>query len=94
MIASTFGGLLLVVSAALLVFILARAHRSSAKQTPAPYSFSIAAHPGGRTPVVLNGFALWVAMMIGLTVVNYGFPIAQLAVLKEASVPVIPIGSR
>jgi cytochrome c oxidase subunit 1 len=33
-------------------------------------------------------------MMIGLTVVNYGFPIAQLAMLKEASVPVIPIGSR
>jgi len=35
-----------------------------------------------------------VAMMIGLTVVNYGYPIAQLASLKEASVPVVPIGSR
>lgn len=44
--------------------------------------------------MALNGFGLWVAMMIGLTVVNYGFPIAQLAMLKEASVPVIPIGSR
>ena len=33
-------------------------------------------------------------MMIGLTIVNYGFPIAQLAVLKDAWVPVIPIGSR
>jgi cytochrome c oxidase subunit 1 len=42
----------------------------------------------------LNGFGLWVAMMIGLTVVNYGYPIAQLASLKEAYVPVIPIGSR
>ena len=51
-------------------------------------------HPGARTPVALNGFALWVAMMIGLTVVNYGFPIAQLAVLEHAYVPVIPIGSR
>jgi len=26
--------------------------------------------------------------------VNYGFPIAQLAVLKETSVPAIPIGGR
>jgi cytochrome c oxidase subunit 1 len=43
---------------------------------------------------VLNGFALWVAMMIGLTVVNYGYPIVQLASLKEAWVPVVPIGSR
>src|SRR5688572_29478785 len=57
-IASTFGGLLLVVSAFLLVFILARAHRAATRQTPAPYTFSVAAHPGGRTPVVLNGFAL------------------------------------
>ena len=28
-------------------------------------------------------------MMIALTVVNYGFPIAQLATLKETSVPVV-----
>jgi cytochrome c oxidase subunit 1 len=54
----------------------------------------MAAHPGATTPPLLNGFALWIAMMIGLTVVNYGFPIVQLASLKEASVPVIPIGSR
>ena len=47
-----------------------------------------------HTPAALNHFGLWVAMMIGLTLVNYGYPIAQLAVLEHASVPVIPIGSR
>ena len=47
-----------------------------------------------RTPPLLNGFALWVAMMIGLTLVNYGYPIAQLAMVREASVPVVPVGSR
>ena len=92
-IASTFGGLLLVVSAFLLVYILARAHRLP-KVVPPPFTFSVEAHPGGRTPVLLNGYALWLAMMVGLTVVNYGFPIAQLASLKEARVPVVPIGSR
>jgi cytochrome c oxidase subunit 1 len=92
-IVSTAGGLLLVLSACLLVWILARAHRG-AKAVPTEFAFSRAAHVGGSTPVALNGFALWVAMMIGLTVVNYGFPIAQLAMLKEASVPVVPIGSR
>ena len=89
---STLGGLLLVISAVLLVFILARAHKASGET--APFTFSATVHAGGHTPAVLNGFALWVAMMIGLTIVNYGFPIAQLAVLKDASVPVIPIGSR
>ena len=33
-------------------------------------------------------------MMIALTLVNYGWPIAQLAFLEHASVPVIPVGVR
>ncbi|SEK23590.1 cytochrome c oxidase subunit 1 [Roseateles sp. YR242] len=92
-VASTFGGLLLVVSAGLLVYILASAHRRE-KTGAAPFTFSITAHPVARTPVALNTFGLWVAMMIGLTLVNYGFPIVQLARLEHAYVPVIPIGSR
>ena len=90
---STLGGFVLMVSGILLVYILATAKRRAGTPVPA-FSFSRSAHTGGTTPVALNGFGLWVAMMIGLTVVNYGYPIAQLALLKEASVPVIPIGSR
>ena len=94
-IASTLGGLLLVISALMLVYILAMAHRREAKASSvAPFTFSRTAHPSDHVPALLNGFGLWVAMMIGLTLVNYGYPIAQLALLKEASVPVIPIGSR
>ena len=33
-------------------------------------------------------------MMIALTVVNYGFPIAQLASIPETSVPAIRMGGR
>jgi cytochrome c oxidase subunit 1 len=90
--ASTIGGLLLVASAVLFVAILARARRGSA--APAPYTFSEAVHAVAHTPVALNGFAVWVTMMIALTVVNYGYPIVQLASVREASVPIIPIGSR
>jgi cytochrome c oxidase subunit 1 len=91
-VVSTFGGLLMTISAVLLVVILATAGRRRAE--PPPFTFSRAAHPEARTPALLNGFALWVAMMIGLTLVNYGYPIAQLALLADAAVPVIPIGSR
>ena len=35
-----------------------------------------------------------VAMMIALTVVNYGYPILQLAITPDASVPIVPIGAR
>jgi cytochrome c oxidase subunit 1 len=90
--ASTFGGLLLVISAVLLVYILGAARKTG--QAVEPFTFSRTAHPVHHTPVALNHFGLWVAMMIGLTLVNYGYPIVQLAVLEHASVPVIPIGSR
>jgi cytochrome c oxidase subunit I len=89
---STIGGLLLVLSALLFVYILATA-RGGRVATPEPYRFSLPVHMPERVPVALNGFGLWVALMIGLTVVNYGFPIAQLASLPGASVPVIPIGA-
>lgn len=91
-IVSTFGGLLLVISAFLFIYILARPRRRIATLTP--YTFSEAIHPPVHTPVALNTFGLWVAMMIALTLVNYGWPIAQMAMLEEAYVPVIPVGSR
>lgn len=90
--ASALGGFTLLVSGILLIYILATARRTST--APEPFTFSREAHVGGTTPVSLNGFGLWVAMMIGLTIVNYGYPIVQLASIKEAYVPVIPIGSR
>ena len=89
---STIGGLVLMVSGLLFIYILAAARKGAAE--PAPYTFSAAAHPGERTPLALNSFAIWVTMMIALTVVNYGFPIAQLATLKETSVPAVRIGGQ
>lgn len=89
---STFGGLLLVISAALFMYILATAKRQTSLVPE--FSFAQAVHLGARPPAVLNGLGLWVAMMIGLTVVNYGYPIIQLALTPEASVPIIPVGER
>jgi cytochrome c oxidase subunit 1 len=94
--ASTLGGALVVISAVLFVWILARASLAGWRRpvVAAPYTFARAVHEGARVPVALNGFGLWVSMMIALTVVNYGVPIVQLASLKQAYVPVIPIGTR
>lgn len=90
-VASTIGGAILVVSALLFVAILARARRGTARI--APYTFARPVHAVAHVPSALNGFALWVAMMIALTVVNYGWPIVQLAGLEHARVPVVPVGS-
>jgi len=91
-VASTFGGFVLLASALLFIYILARARKTT--PSPLPFTFSVAVHAAARVPRALNGFGLWVGLMVALTLVNYGFPIAQLATLKDASVPVVPVGAR
>src|SRR5580698_3319487 len=89
---SVFGGLLLLVSAGLFFAVLIRGHK--APQTdPGVYRFSIAVHEPVRVPVALNGFALWLTLMIALTVINYGYPIVQLLAIKGNAVPAVYVGA-
>jgi cytochrome c oxidase subunit I len=83
---SGIGGILLVISGLLFLWILATARRGASREPP-PYTFSTPVHVQS-VPRALNGFGL----MVGLTVVNYGFPIVQLASLPQSSVPVVRVG--
>nr|WP_283254441.1 cbb3-type cytochrome c oxidase subunit I [Ramlibacter paludis] len=88
---SSIGGLLLVVSGFLFLWILATARRGSVRA--APYTFSTPVH-AGAVPKALDSFALWVGLMVALTVVNYAVPIVQLSLIPETSVPVVPVGAQ
>jgi cytochrome c oxidase subunit I len=90
-ILSAIGGMLLVVSGVLFLLVLLGGHRAATVELP-EFRFSQPVHAVGRVPVALNGYALWLALMIGLSLVNYGYPIAQLVGLKQTSVPAVPIG--
>jgi cytochrome c oxidase subunit 1 len=90
---SFIGGLLLVISGLLFLLVLLRGHRSRVVELP-EFRFSQAVHPTGRLPAALNSYALWLALMIGLSIVNYGYPIVQLASLKQTSVPAVPVGGK
>ena len=91
-IASTLGGAILVVSGALFVMVLVRGHLSERAQ-PGEYRFSEAAQQPRTLPAALNGFGLWVSLMLALTFVNYGFPIVHLLSLQNTSVPIVRIGA-
>jgi cytochrome c oxidase subunit 1 len=91
-IMSAIGGFILLASGLLLVGILIAGLRGE-RAEPGPYRFARAAHATLPLPVALNGHALWLALMIGLTVTNYGFPIAQLALGRGTSVPVVYVGA-
>ncbi|MEM5434828.1 b(o/a)3-type cytochrome-c oxidase subunit 1 [Paraburkholderia diazotrophica] len=90
---SAFGGLILVISGLLFLYILAKAQFGAIEQ-PKQFRFSAPVHPVERVPAALNSFGLWVALMIGLTVVNYSVPIAQLLGLQQTSVPAVAVGAR
>ena len=92
-ILSAFGGLILLAAGWLFVFILFGGHRGRVTAV-GEYRFSTALHPPVALPAALNGFALWLALMIGLTVTNYGFPIAALLTRTGVSVPAVYVGSQ
>ena len=89
---SVIGGLILLISGVLFLAVLIRGHRAAATDV-GPYRFAVAVHVPARIPVALNSFGLWLALMVGLTVVNYGYPIAQLMVLPETNVPAVYVGA-
>jgi cytochrome c oxidase subunit 1 len=90
---SALGGLLLVASAALFLFILASNQRGTRSEV-AEYRFSIAVNPPTSIPAALNGFSLWLSLMVGLTIINYGPPIVQLWAFDGIAVPAVYEGAE
>jgi cytochrome c oxidase subunit 1 len=89
---SAVGGFILLASGVLFIVILLRGQRAPHAEA-GPYRFAVAVHPPVSVPAALNGHALWIGLMIGLTVTNYGFPIAQLAFRQGTSVPAVYVGT-
>jgi len=90
---SVIGAVILVVSGALFLTVLIRGQRAPQADS-GPYGFSVALHPPMSLPAVLNSHRLWIALMIGLTITNYGFPILNLAMRSDTSVPAVYVGAQ
>jgi cytochrome c oxidase subunit 1 len=88
---SVIGGAILVVSGILFLAVLIGGHRSE-RVEPDEYRFSVAVHQPRTVPVALNSLGLWSALMLLLTVINYGFPIAHLMALHDTATPVVRMG--
>jgi cytochrome c oxidase subunit I len=89
---SVIGGVILVISAILFFVVLARGQMAPLVE-PEAYRFSVAVHPPRSLPVALNGFALWLGLMVGLTILNYGFTVANLLATPGTAVPAVMVGA-
>jgi cytochrome c oxidase subunit I len=90
---SVIGGAILVVSGALFLLVLVRGQLAPRVEAGV-YRFSVAVHPPRVLPAALNGFALWLGLMVALTIVNYGFPILHAIATPGTAVPAVMVGSR
>jgi len=90
---SVIGAVILVISGALFLTVLIRGQRAPLADA-GPYRFSIALHPPTTVPMALNSHGLWFALMVALTITNYGFPILNLAVRSDTSVPAVYVGAQ
>jgi cytochrome c oxidase subunit 1 len=90
---SVIGAVILLVSGVLFLVILARGQMAPQWEAGA-YRFSLALHPPITVPVALNSHGLWIALMIALTITNYGFPIANLTLRQDTSVPAVYVGAQ
>jgi cytochrome c oxidase subunit 1 len=90
---SAFGGFILVASGILFIVVLVRSQLGAPGKVE-EYRFAVAVHPPVRVLAALNSHGIWIALMVGLTVTNYGYPILQLAVRNDTSVPAVYVGER
>ena len=84
-IISVIGGFILLVSAILLIAILASSQVGERKLSE-PLRYALAVNPPRTVPASLNGFALWNCILLVLMVLAYGYPLGQFLFLKS-SVP-------
>ena len=93
-IMSVIGGAILVVSDTHCFSWCCCAVQFAPRAEPEVYRFSVAVRPPRTVPAALNGLRLWVGLMIALTVVNYGFPIAHAIATPGTAVPAMMVGER
>jgi len=81
-LAMIIGGLILLISGCLFVYIL---YKTQAEGTPArsvEEDYAQFTQASGRIPGWLNGFTVWNLLILALMALSYGYPIAQFFLMK------------
>jgi len=88
--------LILLASAGLFIWNLARFHRAphAAPAPVPPQRYALAVVPPLHVPSVLNGFALWNVVVLVLMLTAYGYPIAQSFILAPPQANVHRVSGR
>ncbi|MEN8711705.1 MAG: b(o/a)3-type cytochrome-c oxidase subunit 1 [Arenicellales bacterium] len=76
------GGVILLVSALMLVYNLFRTHGNSQAETNLEVEYAESLHSTARMPKLMNSFGFWVALIVIYMVASYGYPILQFFMME------------
>jgi cytochrome c oxidase subunit 1 len=83
---SAVAGFIVLLSVTLLIVILLRSQGGERVEVAA-LRYARALDDATPLPRALNSLGVWFGLMVALTVVNFGYPIAQSFLLKHNQVP-------
>jgi cytochrome c oxidase subunit 1 len=83
---SVVGGLILLTSAIILIYILLRT-QFGAPALAQRLRYALAVNPPVRVPAALNSFGMWNGILAVLMLLAYGYPIGQFFLLKNHAAP-------
>jgi len=76
-IAMIVGGVILLLSALMLVYNLMKTHGNAQAESNLEVEYAEALHPVLRMPPLMNGFGFWCLLVLVYMIASYGYPIAQ-----------------
>jgi len=86
-ILSVIGGLVMVLSVALFLYVLVRSSFSPVAEFMPPVRYALAVNPPESVPRLLNGFGFWNVILLLLVLISYGYPIGQFFFLHGQDAP-------
>jgi cytochrome c oxidase subunit 1 len=81
-IAMIVGGVILVVSALMLVYNLLKTHSNAQAESNLEVEYAESLHSTARMPKLMNSFGFWVALIVIYMVASYGYPILQFFLME------------
>ena len=75
------GGMILFVSALMLVFVLMKTHGNNQSVDNPEVEYAEPLHSTQRMPHLMNSFGFWVALIVVYMLASYGYPILQFFLL-------------
>ena len=76
-VAMIVGGIILLLSALMLVFNLMKTHGNAQAETSLEVEYAEPVHAVLRMPPLMNGFGFWCLLVLVYMIASYGYPVAQ-----------------